>query len=157
VEMDGLDNVNDGLFLIGATNQPWDVDPAFRRPGRLDHTVLVLPPDPHARRAIFELHLRGRPTAIKSLSEVVLATEDFSGADLKRVCDEAAQRALAESTRLGEIRPITDAALLTIAGSMRPSTGAWMEMARNFATYANTAGEYDELAEYLRTRRRPRR
>ena len=51
-ELDGVNGVNEGVFVIAATNQPWDVDAALRRPGRLDRTLLVLPPDaPHARRS----------------------------------------------------------------------------------------------------------
>jgi len=44
-ELDGVEESNEGIFVIGATNQPWDVDPALRRPGRFDRTMLVLPPD----------------------------------------------------------------------------------------------------------------
>jgi SpoVK/Ycf46/Vps4 family AAA+-type ATPase len=48
-ELDGLEEANEGLFVLGATNQPWDIDPALRRPGRFDRTVLVVPPDRVAR------------------------------------------------------------------------------------------------------------
>src|ERR1019366_6620857 len=52
-----MDSSNEGIFVIGATNQPWDVDPALRRPGRFDRTMLLLPPDADARAAI--LRYRG--------------------------------------------------------------------------------------------------
>jgi SpoVK/Ycf46/Vps4 family AAA+-type ATPase len=156
-ELDGVDNSNDGVFVIGATNQPWDVDPALRRPGRLDRSLLVLPPDPAARKAIVEYHLRQRPVMVESFASVVSATEDFSGADLRLVCEEAAQRAMAEAVRTGVPKPIGIADLMASARSLRPSTTAWLEMARNFATYSNAAGEYDELVVYLRTRGKPGR
>ena len=54
---------NEGVFVLGATNHPWDVDSALRRPGRFDRTLLVLPPDQPAREAIVKLHLRDRPVA----------------------------------------------------------------------------------------------
>src|SRR5687768_17072078 len=60
-ELDGVDGNNDGVFVLAATNAPWDIDAALRRPGRLDRTVLVLPPDAPARAAILEYHLRDRP------------------------------------------------------------------------------------------------
>src|SRR4029453_7140596 len=60
-EMDSATSSNEGVFVLAATNHPWDVDTALRRPGRLDRTLLVLPPDPPARRAILALHLRDRP------------------------------------------------------------------------------------------------
>ena len=151
-ELDGVDTSNDGVFVIGATNQPWDVDPALRRPGRLDRSLLVLPPDASARNAILAYHLRDRAAAVVSLASVVALTEDFSGADLRLVCDEAAQRALAEAVRTGVAQPISEADLKIAAQSLRPSTAPWLEMARNFVTYANAAGEYDELAIYLKSR-----
>ena len=49
-EMDGVGHANAGVFVLGATNHPWDVDEALRRPGRLDRTLLVLPPDQPAPR-----------------------------------------------------------------------------------------------------------
>ena len=61
VELDGVERSNEGIFVIGATNQPWDVDPALRRPGRFDRTMLVLPPDAPAREAILRSNLRDRP------------------------------------------------------------------------------------------------
>ncbi len=54
-EMDGMESENEGLFLLAATNAPWDVDAALRRPGRLDRIVLVAPPDEPARAAILRV------------------------------------------------------------------------------------------------------
>lgn len=153
-ELDGVDENNDGVFVIGATNQPWDVDPALRRPGRLDRGMLVLPPDPPAREAILRFHLRGRPTDVDNLRPVVQATDGFSGADLRLVCEEAAQETLAEAVRTGNPRPIGGPELLRAAQGLRPSTTPWIEMAQNFATYSNSSGEYDELVTYLQARRR---
>ena len=156
-ELDGVDTSNEGVFVIGATNQPWDVDPALRRPGRLDRTMLVLPPDPQARAAILQLHLRDRPASVESLSLVVEATDGFSGADLKLVCDDAAQYAMADAVRSGTVRPISANDLLASTHRIRPSTQAWFDMARNFATYANTSGEYDELVTHLQSQPKRRR
>jgi SpoVK/Ycf46/Vps4 family AAA+-type ATPase len=156
-EMDGVNEANEGLFLIGATNQPWDVDPAFRRPGRLDHTMLVLPPDGPARQAILEYHLRDRPMTTEPLSGIVAETDGFSGADLRLICEEAAQRALADAVRTGVAQPITLVDLEAAARGIHASTGPWFETARNFVTYANASGDYDELATYLRGKRRGNR
>jgi SpoVK/Ycf46/Vps4 family AAA+-type ATPase len=114
----------------------------------------VLPPDARARRAIIEYHLRGRPTAIDDLGPVVTATDGFSGADLRLVCNEAAQRVMADAAQTGVARPITIADLSAVAQLMLPSTTPWMETARNFATYANSSGDYDELLTYLKSRGR---
>ena len=53
LELDDVTGANEGVFVLAATNHPWDVDSALRRPGRLDRTLLVLPPDEQAREAVF--------------------------------------------------------------------------------------------------------
>jgi SpoVK/Ycf46/Vps4 family AAA+-type ATPase len=68
VELDSVDSGNEGVFVLAATNHPWNVDSALLRPGRLDRSVLVLPPDPPARAAIIRYHLRDRPVAGAALA-----------------------------------------------------------------------------------------
>src|SRR3954447_15630251 len=60
-ELDSFGNDNEGVFVLAATNHPWDVDTALRRPGRFDRMQLVLPPNLEARKAILAFHLRERP------------------------------------------------------------------------------------------------
>src|SRR5438094_3253263 len=93
-ELDGVEGDNDGVFVLAATNAPWDVDAALRRPGRLDRMLLVLPPDAPARTGIIQYHLRERPVASIDLNRLVAATEHFSGADLAHLCDTAAEHAM---------------------------------------------------------------
>jgi SpoVK/Ycf46/Vps4 family AAA+-type ATPase len=153
VELDGVEYSNEGIFVIGATNQPWDVDPALRRPGRFDRTMLVLPPDAPARAAILRSHLRDRPVADVDFDFLARESDGMSGADLRLVCQEAAELGLAEAIASSVVQPITTAQLIAAMKSVRPSTGPWFESARNHVRYANTSGEYDELATYLRQRR----
>jgi SpoVK/Ycf46/Vps4 family AAA+-type ATPase len=153
VELDGVDASNEGIFVIGATNQPWDVDPALRRPGRFDRTMLLLPPDAAARAAILRFHLRNRPLGPVDFEQLASATEGMSGADLSLVCEEAAERALGEAIRTSTVQPIGAVQLRDAIAATRSSTGAWFESARNHVRYANANGEYDELADYLRQRR----
>ena len=63
LELDDISGHNEGVFLLAATNHPWDVDSALRRPGRFDRTLLVLPPDAAAREGVFRYHLKDRPVA----------------------------------------------------------------------------------------------
>src|SRR5256884_8387962 len=63
LELDDISGNNDGVFLLAATNHPWDVDSALRRPGRFDRTLLVLPPDATAREGVFRYHLKELPVA----------------------------------------------------------------------------------------------
>ncbi|GIF07844.1 ATP-binding protein [Actinoplanes siamensis] len=152
-ELDGVQGGNEGVFVLAATNAPWDVDAALRRPGRLDRTVLVLPPDRPARAAIVEYHLRDRPVAGVDLDAVAAATENFSGADLAHLCETAAEYAMRDSIATGEIRMINQADVLAAAREVRPSTDAWFTTARNVAMFANQNGEYDDLAAYLKKRK----
>jgi SpoVK/Ycf46/Vps4 family AAA+-type ATPase len=152
-EMDSLGGRNDGVFVLGATNHPWDVDSALRRPGRFDRMLLVLPPDGAAREAILRHHLRDRPLASVDVGKIARATEHYSGADLAHLCTTAAERALAESMRSGRLVPLTTRDLLTAAREVQPSTGPWFAAARNVALFGNTDGSYDELAAYLKKNR----
>ncbi|MFD8010163.1 AAA family ATPase [Streptomyces sp. NPDC058955] len=155
-ELDGIASGagNEGIFVLAATNVPWDVDIALRRPGRLDRTLLVLPPDAAAREAILRYHLRERPIEAVDLGKLVKATEDFSGADLAHLCETAAESALLDSARTGKVRLITTKDLLGAAKQIRPSTEPWFAAARNVAMFANEGGLYDDLLAYLKRKRK---
>ncbi|RKN19922.1 ATP-binding protein [Micromonospora musae] len=152
-ELDGMEGNNEGVFVLAATNTPWDVDPALRRPGRLDRVVLVLPPDAEARAAVLEYHLRERPIAGIDLRRIVAATEDYSGADLAHLCETAAEYAMADSVRSGEVRMIEQRDFDRAVKEVRPSTRPWMATARNVAMFANEGGVYDDLVAYLKQRK----
>jgi len=152
-ELDGVDTANEGVFVLAATNAPWDVDVALRRPGRLDRTLLVLPPDRPAREAILRHHLKGRPVSGLRLDALAKRTDGYSGADLAHLCDSAAELALMNSAASGTVHPITMAELESVLAQVRPSIGAWLEAARNVALYANESGAYDELVDYLNARK----
>ena len=152
-ELDGVDAANEGVFVLAATNAPWDVDVALRRPGRLDRTLLVVPPDQAAREAILRHHLRERPVGGVKLGSLAKKTEGYSGADLAHVCETAAEIALMDSVGTGQVRLIGMPDLEAAVAEVRPSVGAWLESARNVAMFANESGAYDDLAAYLRKRR----
>ncbi|MEU3743862.1 MULTISPECIES: ATP-binding protein [Streptomyces] len=155
-ELDGIASGagNEGVFVLAATNVPWDVDIALRRPGRLDRTLLVLPPDAAAREAILRYHLRERPIEAVDLGKLVNVTEDFSGADLAHLCESAAEAALLDSARTGSVRLITTKDLLGAAKQIKPSTEPWFAVARNVAMFANEGGLYDDLLAYLKRKRK---
>lgn len=154
-ELDGIDSAaNEGVFVLAATNVPWDVDNALRRPGRLDRTILVLPPDGPAREAILRYHLRDRPIEKVELGKLVKVTDGLSGADLAHVCEAAAERALLDSVRTGTVRMIGMKDLLAAANEVVPSAEPWFASARNVAMFANEGGMYDDLVTYLKKRRK---
>lgn len=149
-ELDGVQHTNDGVFVLAATNHPWDVDPALRRPGRLDRTLFVTPPDRAARETIFSYHLRDRPIERIDVKALAKRTEGYSGADIAHICDSGAELALLSSAESGDIRMIGMADLEAALADVRPSIGPWMETARSVALFANQSGEWDELGKFLR-------
>ena len=149
-EMDGFTRNNSGVLILGATNLPWAVDSAFRRPGRFDRVLFVPPPDRAAREASLEILLADRPTSGRNdLDKVAGRTSGFSGADLENVVESAADEAIEESLAKGEEIPISQAHLEKVAREVQPSTQEWLTTARNYARYANEGGQYDEVLRFL--------
>lgn len=149
-EMDGANSDNEGVFILAATNHPWDIDSALLRPGRLDRTLLVLPPDLPAREAILGLHLRGRPTEKLDLAKIAKHTHGLTGADLSLVCEQATEYAMTASIETGTVRPITMKDLGRAVKEVRPSHGPWVESAKNFAMFNNEDGRYDDLLTWIK-------
>jgi AAA+ superfamily predicted ATPase len=153
LELDDVTGGNDGVFVLAATNHPWDVDSALRRPGRFDRTLLVLPPDLQAREAVFRFHLKDRPVAGINLAKLAGMTDGYSAADIAHVCESAAELALLDSARSGQARMIGQEDLAAATAQVRPSLAPWFESARNVALFANEGGAYDDLAAYLKKRK----
>jgi SpoVK/Ycf46/Vps4 family AAA+-type ATPase len=94
VEMNGVEANPEGIFVIGATNTPWDIDPALKRSGRFGDAVYIAPPKYKDRKGIFELYTRNKPRSHISYGRLARATTGYSPADIERVCDKAAMRPL---------------------------------------------------------------
>src|SRR5437762_6292015 len=90
VELDGF-GPRDQVVVRGASNRLQDLDPALLRPGRFDRQVLIQPPDLKGRRAILDVHTRGKPLADDvDLDGTARQTAGLTGADLQNICNEAA-------------------------------------------------------------------
>jgi SpoVK/Ycf46/Vps4 family AAA+-type ATPase len=152
-ELDGVRGDNEGVFVLAATNAPWDIDPALRRPGRFDRTLLVLPPDKEARDAIWRSQLASRPVAGIDVRRLVKLSDGYTGADIAHACVSAAEMALMDAAETGEVRMIGQADVEQALSEIRPSITPWFETARNVALFANEDGTYDELAAFLRKKR----
>src|SRR5207247_10338295 len=112
-ELDGLQSSNEGVLILAATNAPWHLDAAFRRPGRFDRLLFVPPPDLVARTAILRTIVRGKPVDDLDFDLLAKKTDGFSGADLKAVVDVAIEAKLREAIKLGAPKPLTTKDLLT--------------------------------------------
>ncbi len=149
-ELDGVDSSNDGVLVLGATNAPWHLDPAFRRPGRFDDVLFVPPPDNDARAEIVRILLRDRPVGRVDVGRIVGATDGFSGADLRGIVDRAVQGKLAASLQDGTLRPLETDDLVSAAKGSVPTTREWFATVRNYVKYANQSGLYDAVRPYLK-------
>lgn len=149
-ELDGAKSSNEGVLILAATNAPWHLDSAFRRPGRFDRILFVPPPDEPARADILRLQLTGKPVQEIDHLQVARKTKDFSGADLKAVVDQTIEKKLQDAMKTGRPLPIITKDLVTAAGSIRPSTQEWFASARNYALYSNQGGQYDDILKYLK-------
>jgi transitional endoplasmic reticulum ATPase len=152
-EMDGNVGTNEGILILGATNAPWHLDPAFRRPGRFDRIVFVPPPDESARRSIVNILSRDKPLKNFDVFALAKRTKEYSGADLKSMFDIATEKALSRAMKEGRIVPLTTEDLLQACKGMKPSTRVWFESAKNYALYANQGGFYDEVLSFLGIRK----
>jgi ATP-dependent 26S proteasome regulatory subunit len=150
-EMDGVQSCNDGLLILAATNAPWHLDSAFRRPGRFDRILFIPPPDAAARAAILRILLQNKPSKDVDYDQFARKTERFSGADIKAVVDMAIEQKLREAMKSGVAQPLTTKDLLSAVASVRPSTNEWFATARNYALYSNQGGGiYDDILKYLK-------
>lgn len=133
-ELEGFDS--DGknpLLFLGATNEPWSIDPAALRPGRFDEKIYVGLPDAAARRRMLELYLARRPTSGLDLHGLAARLDGYSGADIRSVCDRAAAEAFLASIEGGRGAVIDEAVFGRAVALVRPSVSA-SELAR-FARY----------------------
>ncbi len=148
-ELDGVTASNEGVLILAATNAPWHLDPAFRRPGRFDRILFVPPPDLPARASILRLQLKGKPVDSIDFEAVAKKTEGYSGADLQAVVQTAVEGKLREAMKSGAIKPLGNRDLLDAVKRHKPTVRDWFETSRNYALYANQSGLYDDILEYL--------
>lgn len=151
-EFDGFAD-NTGVFVVGATNAPWDVDPAMRRPGRFDRTVAVLPPDAEARAAIIEKALHELPVGNIDVQTLARDTEGFSGADVVYTVREAASETFEKALETGKEVTLDTQTIRRAAAGIQPSVRSWMEEAKNHVLFANQDGTLDDLADWMRLHR----
>jgi transitional endoplasmic reticulum ATPase len=137
-ELDGLDSSNENILFLGATNEPWSLDPAALRPGRFDEKIYLPPPDFDARRKIFELNMEGKPLSDDvDYDRMAEVTENFSGADISYICEKAAAIPFKESIETGIERDISMADVMQVMDEIGPSLDE-----KGIASYENYFKEH---------------
>lgn len=152
-ELDGIENSNEGVLVLGATNTPWNLDPAFRRPGRFDRIIFVPPPDTKTRESILQLKLKNKPTEIIDYTSIAKKAENYSGADIDAIIDIAIEQKLESSFSDGIPKPIETRDLINAIKKHKASTQEWFMTAKNFAMFANDTGLYDDILTYLKIKK----
>ena len=152
-ELDGVASNNEGVLVLAATNAPWSVDAAFRRPGRFDRIIFVAPPDEQARINMLQNMLQAKPVGEVDVKKIAAITTDYSGADLNAVIDIAVEEKLRESMSKGSIQVLNTKDLLAAVKQHKPTTTEWFSSARNYALYSNESGLYDDILKYLKIKK----
>lgn len=152
-ELDGTNANNDGLLILAATNAPWHIDSAFRRPGRFDSIIFVPPPDQLARAEIYRIMLTGKPINDIDINKIATNSDQFSGADIGATINVAIENKLKEAMKSGALIPLVTKDLLESIKKHKPTTKEWFISAKNHALYANESGLYDPVLEYLKIKK----
>lgn len=106
--MDGFDKNDSHLLILGATNRPWDVDSAARRPGRFSQSIYVPLPDQEARKIIINKAIQHVPGHEHiDIDLIIKLTDGYSGADLDELCDQAKEYPLMKSIQSNQIEQLT--------------------------------------------------
>ena len=149
-ELDGVSASNEGVLVIGATNSPWHLDSAFRRPGRFDRIIFVPPPDVSSKVEILKLVLKEKPIGTIDYKRLAQQTKNYSGADLNAIVDIAIEKKLEKAMDTGVSEVLETKDLLQALLEHRASTVDWFTSAKNYALFANQSGLYDPVLDYLK-------
>ncbi len=148
-ELDGLDSENEDILVIGATNLPWEVDPALRRPGRFNKVIFVPPPDLAAREQIFKANLAEKPQEELDFARLAGLTKQYSAADIAQICDEAGEHAFKEAVKTGETVKITQELVEAKIAGRKSTVLDWFNTAKNYVEYSNESGLLNDVKKYL--------
>lgn len=149
-ELDGVDTSNEGILIVGATNCPWHLDPAFRRPGRFDRIIFVPPPDNIGKEEILKILLKDKPIHNIDYKKIAKKLKEYSGADIQAMIDIAIEKKLEKAIETGIPEPLQTSDLIEASGIHKASTVDWFTTAKNYAMFANQSGLYDDILKYLK-------
>lgn len=136
-QLDGVDTGSDNFLVIAATNTPWLIDPAFRRPGRFSKLILIPEPDQPARAAILKGNLKSKPVSTDiAFNDLAGLTPGYSGADIAALCEDAVDIPLHEALEGGTMRDACLSDFMRALGNRQSSTKSWyIEAERELKKY----------------------
>jgi SpoVK/Ycf46/Vps4 family AAA+-type ATPase len=149
-QLDGFEHNNAEVLILAATNMPWDVDSAMKRPGRFTKQIFVPPPDEEARQVMLEMKLAGVPVGDIDVAAIASATKNYSGADMDGLIDNAKDNALSDILDRGTERSLQQADFVEALEMTNPSTIDWLKTARNLVKYGGADNSYKDVKRYLK-------
>jgi len=127
-EMDGVEGTTENILVMGATNMPWEVDPALRRSGRFGSMIYIPPPDHKSRVAILKLECKNRPISGINFSRLGRATIGYSAADMKQIVKEASMIPWEQEFKTGKGRDINMGDFLSVIKKRKSTLPPWYEL-----------------------------
>ena len=149
--IDGLEGPQEKVLTLAATNEPWAVDPALRRPGRFSKLLLIPPPDYEARIEIFKLNMKERPHEESiDFSKLAKSTDGYSSADISQICIEAADIPLEKALKGATPQKISMQDFESVLQKRTSSLISWFKVAeKNIKKYGEEQ-EFDDLVKYIK-------
>ncbi|MCB1187507.1 AAA family ATPase [bacterium] len=137
-ELDGIASRNENVMVLGATNAPWDVDFALRRPGRLGNLLFIPPPDLTSREEIFRLYLGKKPFVSDDIDAAELArrTEKYSADSIRQLVENAAAIPWREAINGAEPRPLSMIDLEESLKTIGPDLAEWEKLVVRYEEFA---------------------
>ena len=149
-ELDGVTSTPEKRLTLAATNKPWAVDPALRRPPRFTKLLFLPPPDFESRVKIFQIYMRERPVASDvDYKELAGLTDNYSSVDIAQICEDAADIPLTEALNGKPPREITRADFHEALKRRKPSIIPWLRMAKDEINKTKEQDVFPELVEFI--------
>ncbi len=149
-QLDGVGHNNDDILFLSASNMPWDVDSAIKRPGRFSRQIFVPPPDLEAKVRILQIKLHNMP--VDSFDYEVFAKQLplFSGADIDGLIEKTKEMVIEQMIETGQERNITLQDFQRTLTSVIPSTEDWLRTAKNLVKFSGADRSYKEVELFLK-------
>ncbi len=149
-EMDGIESLKQDVLIISATNSPWDVDPALRRAGRFTRQIFVPPPNSDTRIKIFQICTKDKPLSDDiNFEKLAKLIKGYSSADIKAICDEAAEIPWEEAIQGGVERKIEMRDFLAVLDEHKSSLIPWFKTAEKEIRNVGEIDVYEEFAKHI--------
>jgi len=151
MELDGFEGPKEKVLILAATNEPWHVDSALKRPGRFSKLLFIPPPDHKARFEILKILAEKKPIShLVDLKMIAKKTAGYSCADLEQIVEEAADIPLKEAISGKKSRPIRESDFIRVLKRRSSSIQPWFRHARQQLVLRGSEGEFPELWKFIK-------